>query len=108
MKKWMAMACAAVVTAGLLTACGSEGKKTAETTTAEGEVAAESTQTTAAETAPAESTVTTAEEADTTEAGRTFIVGFDAEFPPYGYMDENGEYVGFDLDLAREVCARKG
>lgn len=37
-----------------------------------------------------------------------FIVGFDAEFPPYGYMDENGQYVGFDLDLAKEVCKRKG
>lgn len=38
----------------------------------------------------------------------TFTVGFDAEFPPYGYMDENGEYVGFDLDLAAEVCKRQG
>lgn len=37
---------------------------------------------------------------------KEFIVGFDAEFPPYGYMDENGEYVGFDLDLAAEVCKR--
>jgi polar amino acid transport system substrate-binding protein len=37
----------------------------------------------------------------------TFIVGFDAEFPPYGYLDnETGEYVGFDLDLAQEVCDR--
>lgn len=35
-----------------------------------------------------------------------FIVGFDAAFPPYGYQDENGEYVGFDLDLAAEVCNR--
>lgn len=39
---------------------------------------------------------------------RTFIVGFDAEFPPYGYKDDNGEYVGFDLDLASEVCERRG
>lgn len=38
----------------------------------------------------------------------TFIVGFDAEFPPYGYKDDNGEYVGFDLDLAEEVCERRG
>lgn len=37
-----------------------------------------------------------------------FIVGFDAEFPPYGYMNDNGEYVGFDLDLAQEVCDRNG
>ena len=37
---------------------------------------------------------------------KTFTVGFDAEFPPYGYQDDNGEYVGFDLDLAAEVCKR--
>lgn len=37
---------------------------------------------------------------------KTFTVGFDAEFPPYGYRDDNGEYVGFDLDLAEEVCKR--
>ncbi len=39
---------------------------------------------------------------------KTFVVGFDAEFPPYGYQDDNGEYVGFDLDLAAEVCERNG
>ena len=33
----------------------------------------------------------------------TLVVGFDAAFPPYGYKDDNGEYVGFDLDLAQEV-----
>ena len=40
---------------------------------------------------------------------KTFTVGFDAEFPPYGYKDEEtGEYVGFDLSLAEEVCKRNG
>lgn len=34
------------------------------------------------------------------------VVGFDSEFPPYGYKDDKGEYVGFDLDLAQEVCNR--
>lgn len=42
------------------------------------------------------------------EESTTFTVGFDAEYPPYGYMDEKGEYVGFDLDLAQEVCDRNG
>lgn len=37
-----------------------------------------------------------------------FTVGFDAEYPPYGYMDDNGEYTGFDLELAEEVCKRNG
>ena len=50
-----------------------------------------------------------AEEAAVVEGDEnTFTVGFDAEFPPYGYMDDNGEYVGFDLDLAQEVCNRRG
>ena len=39
---------------------------------------------------------------------KTFTVGFDAEFPPYGYKNEAGEYVGFDLSLAEEVCKRRG
>lgn len=41
-----------------------------------------------------------------TDKQQTFTVGFDAEFPPYGYKDDNGEYIGFDLDLAQEVCDR--
>lgn len=39
---------------------------------------------------------------------KTFTVGFDAEFPPYGYKDDNGEYTGVDLELAQEVCDRQG
>lgn len=33
-----------------------------------------------------------------------FVVGFDAEYPPYGYKDDNGEYTGFDLELAQGVA----
>lgn len=39
---------------------------------------------------------------------KVFTVGFDAEFPPYGYQDENGEYTGFDLELAAAVCEMEG
>ncbi|MDO5336439.1 MAG: transporter substrate-binding domain-containing protein [Eubacteriales bacterium] len=42
------------------------------------------------------------------EDGRTLIVGFDAEYPPFGYMNEDGDYVGFDLDLAQLVCDSLG
>lgn len=34
-----------------------------------------------------------------------FIVGFNSQFPPFGYED-NGEYTGFDLELAKEVAKR--
>ena len=37
-----------------------------------------------------------------------FVVGFDAEYPPYGYMDDNGDYTGFDLELAQAVCDLEG
>lgn len=36
---------------------------------------------------------------------KTFSVGFDSSFRPYGYI-ENGEIKGFDIDLAREVAKR--
>lgn len=35
-------------------------------------------------------------------------VGFDNSYPPYGYIGDDGSYVGFDLDLAAEVAARNG
>ena len=38
----------------------------------------------------------------------TLIVGFDNSYPPYGFMDENNEPTGFDLDLAAEVANRNG
>lgn len=37
---------------------------------------------------------------------KTLIVGFNSQFPPFGYQDDNGNYTGFDLDLAKEVCKR--
>ncbi len=43
---------------------------------------------------------------DSANDDTTLVVGFDAEFPPYGYKADNGSYVGFDLDLAQEVCNR--
>lgn len=39
---------------------------------------------------------------------KTLVVGFDAEFPPYGFKDETGNYTGFDLDLASAVAKKLG
>lgn len=39
---------------------------------------------------------------------KTFILGLDDSFPPLGFRDENNEVVGYDIDLAREVCRRLG
>ena len=37
-----------------------------------------------------------------------FVVGFDQEYPPYGFVGADGEFTGFDLELAKELCARNG
>ena len=38
------------------------------------------------------------------EAGDTFTVGFDQDFPPMGFVGDDGEFTGFDLELAQAVC----
>ena len=100
MKKSLALCMAAVLAMGcLLTGCGSSDTGAKSTT----ESAAASTEAAGTEAASTEVAGTEAADGDRT----TFTVGFDASFPPYGYQ-ENGEYVGFDLDLAQEVCDRNG
>ena len=99
MKKGLALCMAAVLAMGcLLTGCGSSDTGAKSTT----ESAAASTEAVGTETSGTEAVGT-----ETAGNGKTFTVGFDASFPPYGYQ-ENGEYVGFDLDLAQEVCDRNG
>ena len=36
----------------------------------------------------------------------TFIVGFDQNFPPMGFVGDDGQYTGFDLELAAEAAKR--
>ncbi len=38
----------------------------------------------------------------------TFVVGFDQDFPPYGYVGEDGEFTGFDIECAKALAQRLG
>jgi len=40
--------------------------------------------------------------------GYTFKMGFDAEYPPYTYMGDDGEYTGFDIEMCKGVCEKLG
>ncbi len=42
------------------------------------------------------------------ESEGTFTVGFDQDFPPMGFVGDDGEFTGFDLELAAEVANRMG
>ena len=102
-KKVLSMILAAAMGASLLAGCGSSNDTKSE----------DNTKKDAADDAQADSDEADADQAaadDQEQSGdkKTFTVGFDAEYPPYGYMDENGEYTGFDLELAQAVCELEG
>ena len=95
MKKRLLSAVMASAMVLSLAACGgAKTETTAAETTAEKKEETTTAGTTAAVTAEA--------------AGGTLIVGFDQDFPPMGFVGDNGEYTGFDLDLAKEVASRLG
>lgn len=57
--------------------------------------------------ATAASTSAATSAADDTSADiTTLTVGFDQAYPPYGFVGDDGQFTGFDLDLAAEVCKR--
>lgn len=37
-----------------------------------------------------------------------FTVGFDQDFPPFGYVGDDGEFTGFDIEMATECAKRMG
>lgn len=74
---------------------GCSSAKTAESTSA-------STDTSAVESKADETTTAAAENKS------TFTVGFDQDFPPMGFVGDDGEFTGFDLELAAEVAKRMG
>lgn len=40
------------------------------------------------------------------QAAGHFTLGLDADFAPMGFTDDNGEIVGFDIDLAKQSVKR--
>ena len=117
MKKFAALFLAGVMAASLA-ACG--GSSAASTAASEAEKVEEAVQEAAEEVteemgaeaaaeADAQAADAAAAEEAVAEGGREFIVGFDAEYPPYGYLDmATNDYTGFDLELAQELCNRRG
>ena len=69
---------------------------------------AKTTESSSADTSAAESKLTDETSIAGTDADITFTVGFDQDFPPMGFVGDDGEFTGFDLDLAAEVAKRLG
>ena len=67
-------------------------------------------KTTESTSASAETSKTASEssEAVKTDSKNTFTVGFDQDFPPMGFVGDDGQFTGFDLEVAAEVAKRMG
>ena len=106
MKKRVWAMGAAVMMMGVLTACsGGAGSK--ETSVQTEETKAESTEAAAAE-SEENGEETKQADGENKASEETFTVGFDQDFPPMGFVGEDGEYTGFDLELAQETAKRLG
>ena len=44
----------------------------------------------------------------TADTPKTITIGMDETFAPMGFLDDNNEVVGFDVDLAKETLSRLG
>ena len=104
MKKLLIVVLAVVMAAAVFCSCSAPA---AEDTSADEPAA---TDETASDDASADDAAATDETAsdDLGDFDGTLTVGFDQNFPPYGYVGDDGEFTGFDLDLAAEVAQRNG
>ena len=81
MKALAAFACAFALAAFVLAGCSSNASSSSKSDAAKSDAQTEKT---------------------------TLTVGFDQAYPPYGFVGDDGNYTGFDLDLATEVASRNG
>ena len=82
------IACASMAAMMLFSSCGSSDKKEDSKAGAESDISAVDAS------------------FDKVKESGKLVLGLDATFKPMGYTDENDEIVGFDIDLAKEVCKR--
>ena len=120
-KRWFSLMMAGMMAFSLAGCGGGAGETTAaQTTAAEAEAAAEGADAAGADAADEGAAAAeedagdsaeadaAKEDADAAAAGGTFTVGFDQDFPPMGFVGDDGEYTGFDLELAQVVADRLG
>ena len=102
MKKLVALMLVGAMTAAMVTGCGSSADTSASTDAAAEDTAdAEATEDTADTAADAKSDLAYVKEKGTLVVGIT-------EFEPMDYKDENGEWIGFDADMAKAFAESLG
>lgn len=117
-KKMLGMVLGTALAAAMISGCGSssngetkaatEASKTTEAKSSEAATTEAASEAGTTEAATTEAAGTEAASTDGAATGGTFTVGFDQDFPPMGFVGDDGEYTGFDLAAATEVAKRLG
>ncbi len=101
MKKVMSLAMTTVMAAAALAGCGSSGSTTS--------TAAATTAAAAESTAAAEDTTAAAAEAeDSAVSGKTYKIAIDQAFAPFSIQQDDGSYVGIDVEMIKAVAEAEG
>lgn len=103
MKKLLAMSLIGCMALSMV-ACGSGETATATTEPAAEETAAEETTEDAAEETDAEETADDTASAD----DKVWIIATDTVFRPFEFTDENGDFVGIDVDVLAAIAEDQG
>ena len=110
MKKLMAIALTAAMSLGLLAGCGSSSSAASEApaSSAAASAVSESPASSAASEAAASSAAEAAEsDLEYVKANGKLVVGI-TDFAPMDYKDDNGEWIGFDADMAKAFAESLG
>ena len=108
MKKLLAMSLIGCMALSMV-ACGSGETATATTEPAAEETAAEETTEDAAEETAAEETDAEETADDTASADdKVWIIATDTVFRPFEFTDENGDFVGIDVDVLAAIAEDQG
>ena len=49
-----------------------------------------------------------AKKEETPAEEKVFVMGIDAEYPPFSFIDADGSYSGFDVEICRAACEKLG
>lgn len=101
---------AAVSMAAVMAGC-SDPNKAADSTSKADEPTTEAASEANTTETPEETTAAPAGDDESLQkvlSDKKLVLGLDASFPPMGFTDDSNEIIGFDIDVAQEVCDRMG
>lgn len=117
MKKGLSLLLSGCLMLGMLAGCGSEAASSAPAesaapTTSEATTAPAVSEAASAPEAPAAASAVEASAAETgtTTSGsdKTWVIATDTVFKPFEYTDENGAFVGIDVDIVAAIAEDQG